>query len=376
MFRICYSERRSIYLEEDRMSSLRPALQFARPGAFAREVAARGRQAIEKSGKNRFATAADWLRAGACAGFALIAYGCLLAAVGGPVAATGWIGLAGFGAFLMAAQLGHDAAHAALSPRRAVNEAVLFAVFAIIGVDGRLWRDRHIRLHHSFANLPGTGIDADSIDFMRLAPDKPRHWYTRFQPLYGPVFFAVGHLSLAWIEDMVMLCAARHAQPRDFATPVATAAFVGGKLVHAVLFLALPALALRPSVLALGLGYLLASSIVAFCFVILVIGTHVSDLARFPQPDAQGRLPHDWATHQLVTSVDWAPTNRLAVLVTGGANAHAAHHLFPGHHHRHLALLSRIVTETAAAHGVPHCVTSFSGMLRGQWRQLVLLSRS
>ena len=108
---------------------------------------------------------------------------------------------------------------------------------------------------------------------------------------------------------------------------------------------------------------------------ILVVGTHVSNLAEFPEPDAQGRLPHDWATHQLVTSVDWAPTHRLAVLLSSGANAHAAHHLFPGHHHRHLALLSRIVAETAAEHGVPHCVTSFSGMLRGQWRQLVVLSR-
>jgi linoleoyl-CoA desaturase len=358
------------------MSSLRPELHFARPGVFAREVAARGREAFEATGQSRFGTASDWLRAGACAGFTFAAYGCLLAGVGGSAAAPGWIGLAAFGAFLVAAQLGHDAAHAAISARRAVNETVLFTAFAIIGVDGRLWRDRHIRLHHSFANLPGTGIDADSVDFMRLAPNKPRHWYTRFQPLYGPVFFAVAHLSLAWIEDMVMLRAARRAQPRDFATPAATAGFVGGKLIHAVLFLALPALALHPSVLTLGLGYLLASSIVAFCFVILVIGTHVSDLAQFPQPDAQGRLPHDWATHQLVTSVDWAPTSLLAVLMTGGANAHAAHHLFPGHHHRHLALLSRIVAETAAVHGVPHCVTSFSGMLRGQWRQLVVLSRS
>jgi linoleoyl-CoA desaturase len=357
------------------MSSLRPALQFSRPGPFAREVARRGLEAFDATGENRFGGARDWGRAGVCAGFALGAYGLLLAGIGGPAAAPAWIVLAAFGSFMLVAQLGHDAAHAAISPRHAVNRIVLFAAFAVIGVDGRLWRDRHIRLHHSFANLPGTGIDADSVAFLRLAPDKPWRWWIRFQPLYGPVLYAVAHLSLAWIEDMIMLRAERRAQPQEFATPLATASFLGGKLIHALLFLIVPALVLRPSLPVLGLGYLLASSIIAFCFVALVIGTHVSDLAQFPQPDAQGRLAHDWATHQLVVSVDWAPTHRLAVLLSGGVNAHAAHHLFPGHHHRHLALLSCVVAEAAATHGVPHRVTTFSGMLRGQWRQLVALSR-
>jgi linoleoyl-CoA desaturase len=77
----------------------------------------------------------------------------------------------------------------------------------------------------------------------------------------------------------------------------------------------------------------------------------------------------------LVTSVDWAPTSRLAVLLSGGANAHVAHHLFPGHHHRHLAMLSEIIAETAAEHGLRHRVTSFGGMVCGQWRHLVALSR-
>jgi linoleoyl-CoA desaturase len=103
----------------------------------------------------------------------------------------------------------------------------------------------------------------------------------------------------------------------------------------------------------------------------LVVGTHVSDLAAFPQPDADGRLPHDWATHQLVTSVDWSPTNSLAVLLTGGANAHVAHHLFPGHNHRHMAVFSRIVAECAVKHGLHHEVTTFAGMVRGHWRHLV-----
>jgi linoleoyl-CoA desaturase len=357
------------------MSSLRPELRFAAPGAFAREVARLGREAFEKTGETRFSDAAQWSRTAACAGFALGAYGLLLAGTGGTWLAPVWIVAAAFGAFLLVALLGHDAVHGAISPRRSVNQAVQFLAFAVIGVDGNLWRDRHLRLHHSFANLPGTGIDADSVGFMRLAPHKPWRWWIRFQPLYGPVTYIIGHLSLAWIEDMIMQRDARRTRPHDFATRGATLSFIGGKAMHLALFVLLPALVLDPSWWMLGLGYAAASSVISLCFVILVVGTHVSDLASFPQPDAEGCLPHDWATHQLMTSIDWAPTSRLAVLMTGGSNAHLAHHLFPGHHHRHLALLSRVVVETAAAHHLPHHVTTFAGMVGGQWRQLVALSR-
>jgi len=357
------------------MSSPRPGLHFAPPGAFARDIARRGLEAFEKTGENRFGDSAQWWRAATITGFGLGAYGLLLTGVGGAWAAPGWIVLAAFGAFLLVVQLGHDAAHGAVSPRRAVNPIILFVTFAILGIDGRLWRDRHVRLHHSFANLPGTGIDADSVALFRLAPDKPWSWWLRLQPLYAPVLYTLSHVSLAWVEDMVMLRQARRAQPRDFARPGATASFIGGKLLHVALFLLLPAVICAPSWTGLALGYLLASSVISLCFVTLVVGTHVSDRALFPLPDAAGHLPHDWATHQLMTSVDWAPTSRLAVMISGGANAHVAHHLFPGHHHRHLALLSRVVVETAADHGMQHRVTTFFGMLRGQWRQLVDLSR-
>ncbi|HJR57184.1 MAG TPA: fatty acid desaturase [Rhizomicrobium sp.] len=344
------------------------ASRFAPAGAFAREINAKGHALL--AGQSRFADPSQFAIAALFAGLGLAAYGLLLA--GAPHAPL-LVMAAAFCAFMLIVQLGHDAAHGALSPRPWVNRAALFASFGVLGVDGMLWRDRHIRLHHQVVNLPGTGIDADSISVFRLAPDKPWRWWMRLQPVYGPLLYAIGHLHLAWIEDFAAFRAARRRRGFSGAGPLA--GFAGGKLVHVILFLLLPWLARRPSPEDLALGYLLASAVIALCFVVLVVGTHVSDLAAFPQADARGRLPHDWATHQLITSVDWSPQSRLAVLLTGGANAHAAHHLFPGHHHRHMAALSGLIGETAAAHGLPHHVTSFAGMVRGQWRHLVALSR-
>lgn len=349
----------------------RRAWKFQPPGDFAKAVNRTAHAALENV--SRFGNAAQWRRAAAFVLTGFWAYGLLLAG------AAGWqaialITVASFCAFMMIVQVGHDASHGALSSHPWVNRAALFLSFAILGVDGAQWRDRHIRLHHQVVNLPGTGIDADSVSLFRLAPDKSWHWWMRLQPLYAPLLYAVGHISLAWIEDFAGLAARREGW-REFARPSALARFAAGKAVHVGLFLVVPWFVRRPSLESLLMGYIFASALIAICFVLLVVGTHVSDLAEFPQAGPAGQLPHDWATHQLITSVDWSPENSLAVLLTGGANAHVAHHLFPGYNHRHMARLSRIIAQTAAAHRLPHHVTSFGGMVRGQWRHLVAMGR-
>jgi linoleoyl-CoA desaturase len=345
-----------------------PALHFAPPGDFARDLRRGLRQLPAMP---RHGDAAQWRRGAFCAAAALAFYGLLLSGHGGVPALLG----ATFCAFLLIVQLGHDASHNALSRYGWINRAVVFWVFAIMGVDGALWRDRHVRLHHQVVNLPGTGIDADSVSLLRLAPDKPWHWWYRLQPLYAPLIYALGHLAVAWVEDVAGFRAARADGRREFQGSAALARFAAGKAIHLTLFLLLPWLALRPSLAMLLLGYAAASALTAQLFVLLVVGTHVSDLATFPLPDAEGRVAADWATHQLATSVDWAPTSRLAAWVSGGANAHAAHHLFPGYSHCRLAALSALVAETAAAHGLPHRITSFRGMVLGHFRHLVALSR-
>lgn len=349
------------------------AQPFQAPGPFAREVNSRGRAAL--AGIPRFGNSALARRVAGFAALGVLAYGRLLLGSEAMWEAAASIAVSAFCAFMMIVLVGHDASHGAVSSRRWLNRATLFWSFAILGVDGAQWRDRHIRLHHQVVNLPGTGIDADSVSLIRLDPDKPWHWMMRFQPLYAPLIYMLGHVSLVWIEDFVALRALRREGRREFVGFHPLTRFACGKAVHVVLFLAIPWLILRPSFGALMLGYLFASSLIALCFVVLVVGTHVSDIAEFPRPDANGRVAHDWATHQLITSVDWSPENRIAVLFSGGANAHVAHHLFPGYNHCHLATLSRVIAETAAEHGLEHRVTSLAGMVFGQWRHLVEMSR-
>lgn len=354
---------------------INPVLRFAAQGDFARILRGRVLEMLREQGETRYGDLGQWSRAALSAAIGFGAYAALL--LGIPRHGAEWLSLAvaALAAFFLIVQLGHDASHGSVAKRGWINRAVLFAVFAIVGVDGRLWGDRHIRLHHQYPNLPGTGIDADSVNVMRLAPDKPWRWWNRFQPLYAPLVYSVGHISLVWLEDFATMRMMRRAGRREFIGLTPVLSFIGGKAIHLSLWVLLPLAVAHPSPLSLAAGYLFASSLIAFAFVFLVVGTHVSDLAAFPQPDAAGNVDHDWATHQLVTSIDWAPTSRIATLMSGGSNAHAAHHLFPGYSHRHLDRISAIIAETAAQHGLPHHVTSLNGLVLSHCRHLVVLSR-
>jgi linoleoyl-CoA desaturase len=109
-------------------------------------------------------------------------------------------------------------------------------------------------------------------------------------------------------------------------------------------------------------------------FVVINIGTHIADVASFVDPTKDGSIAHDWATHQAMTAVDWSPESHVAIAITGGANSHAAHHLFPEAAHCHNAALSRVVAATAREYAKPHHVLTFWGMVRSHMGQLIALS--
>lgn len=352
-------------------------IRFARPSAFARTLQQKLHAYTESTGQGRFADWAQWVQTGLIATVGCGAYVALLSrGVGGStLSALGLVGISAFAAFMMLVTMGHDAAHGSISRFRRVNEIAVFLIFSTLGVSGSLWRDRHQRLHHAFPNVPGTGIDADGASVVRLAPDKPHRWYHRLQPLYAIPLYALGMVQLAWVEDFRDLPRMRRERPHQFGGTGPLLTFVGGKLFHLAIFVALPMLIGGFGLLQVLVGYGLAAAIVSLCFATLVIGTHVSDRAVFPEADAQGRLGHDWATHQLITSVDWAPTSRIAAALTGGANAHTAHHLFPGFSHCHAAHLSRIVIDAARQHGLDYRATSFAGMVAGHLRHIGQMSR-
>ena len=81
---------------------------------------------------------------------------------------------------------------------------------------------------------------------------------------------------------------------------------------------------------------------------------HVVDKAEFPQTDENGKLPYEWAEHQLATTVDFATNSKWATWLLGGLNFQVEHHLFPRISHVHYPAIHKIVKKVCAEKNVTH----------------------
>jgi linoleoyl-CoA desaturase len=352
-------------------AAVAPRLRF-RPGAgaFGADVRRHAQRYLARRG-SRFATVAVWAKGGALLAVAALSYIVLLTArLPGP-ALLGLGVLCGISCLLLAINLGHDAAHDTLSPSPRINRIVLRATFTPLGVDPALWKLRHVRAHHPFPNVAGCDIDIDENPYIRLSPFHRRRPWQRWQHLYAPLVYWLVSLHTVFVQDVQYLCKRQLANLRDIRHPVGTwVSFAAGKLAYLALVLGLPLWLIDLPAWQIVLGWLAAGFVVSICFVLMLIGTHFAEETAFPVAGHDGALPNDWATHQLATSLDWSPSSRWAWMIAGGANAHAAHHLFPNVSHAHYPALSRIIATAAARHGVAYNATTLPRMVASHFRFL------
>ncbi len=81
---------------------------------------------------------------------------------------------------------------------------------------------------------------------------------------------------------------------------------------------------------------------------------HVVEGTDYPLPDAEGSMENTWLLHEMITTANFAPRNRLLGWYVGGLNYQIEHHLFPKICSIHYPAISRIVRATAEEHGVPY----------------------
>jgi len=346
-------------------------------GAFYNAVRLRVQDHFARTGKTRFADATIWAKGAIYLFIALGAYALILFGGFGPWAMLALANVYGIAALLVAINVGHDGAHAALSRHRWINQAALYSSFMLIGADPYLWQLRHVRSHHVFPNVNGCDIDIDSNFFLRLSPNHKKRWYQRYQHLYAPFVFWLVDVHTVFIQDIQYLFKRELANMVNIRhSPAAYAGFVACKLVFLSIVFVIPALVLPIPWWEVLIGALLMSFVSSCAFVYLLIGTHFAEETAFPETDRNGLLAHDWATHAMLTSLDWSPYSRVAHALAGGSNAHAAHHLFPNVSHTHYLEITRIIAKVAAEFGVPHHVTDFPHMVRSHFRFLKAMGRA
>jgi len=100
--------------------------------------------------------------------------------------------------------------------------------------------------------------------------------------------------------------------------------------------------------------------VAGFTLCVIFLLAHVLPEAAFPKPTPDLTIENNWAIHQMETTANFAPDNRIFSWFLGGLNYQIEHHLFPRICHVHYRDLSVIVKQTAKEFDVPYyCEKTF-----------------
>jgi linoleoyl-CoA desaturase len=126
------------------------------------------------------------------------------------------------------------------------------------------------------------------------------------------------------------------------------------------------------------IGFLIAMLTTGLILGLFFQLAHINSDAAFPEP--VGNPPHidnEWAVHQVETTVDFAPRNRLLSWYVGGLNYQIEHHLLPHICHLNYPRLAPIVRATCAEFGIRYnCYATWGQALASHWRELRLIGQS
>jgi linoleoyl-CoA desaturase len=280
------------------------------------------------------------------------------------------LGMAGVGFSIM-----HDANHGSYSKNPKVNRRLGNLIY-LLGGNPDNWKIQHNVLHHSFTNIDGMDEDLDTPWFLRFSPDRPHHPVHKYQFIYAwPLY---GMMTLMWSTTKDFKQALRYHKKNLLKTQrinlkVLMNRLVLSKVVYYILFLALPLILSPVAWWQTLLFYIIMHLVAGFVLGIVFQPAHVIPDAQFPQPDQNRNVDSNWAVHELATTANFAPTNKILSWYVGGLNFQVEHHLFPNICHIHYPKIAPIVKKTAEEFGMPYIsMKSFRSAL---WEHGTLLRR-
>jgi linoleoyl-CoA desaturase len=327
---------------------------------------------FKENGISRHANGAMKVKAAVLIGTYLLSFLCiLLLQPTYPLALALWalmgIGLAGIGMSVM-----HDANHGAFSASERVNWWMGHTL-NLCGGSTHNWKLQHNILHHTYTNI--THVDEDIQDrlVLKFSPHTKARWYHRFQWLYATLFY--GLLTLYWVlaKDLV-----QYVQFGANGTDNGRAGQRRRTLVRILLLKAIYFAMALGLPIALGIpwwqvltGFLLMHMVAGMILTLVFQLAHSVEGTTHPLPDADGVVGNDWAIHQVQTTVNFSPGNKLLSWYVGGLNYQIEHHLFTRVAHVHYPALSPIVKRTAEEFGLEYRVNpTLLGALRSHYSLL------
>ena len=353
-------------------------ITFPRRGAeeFIRDVKARVTGHFTATGQSMKADWTMWLKTAILLAMVFGSYAAILSNQLSLLAMLGLCFVMGVGVAGIGFGISHDALHGAYSSNATVNRLLGFT-FDLLGANSYMWKLTHNVIHHTYTNIEGVDEDIDFAPFLRLSPHAKHGPQHRYQHLYGFATYSIATLFWVFIKDYKYFLKRDLGPYKNKKHPGSEVALLFvGKLAHYSWLIVIPLLVLHVTWWQFLIGFLTVHLTGGLILGVVFQLAHVVEGTDYPLPDATGSMEYTWLLHEMVTTANFAPNNKLVGWYVGGLNYQIEHHLFPKICSIHYPAISKIVRATAEEHGVPYnSQPTLRAAVRSHYRMLKQLGR-
>jgi len=283
------------------------------------------------------------------------------------------LAVAGIGMSVM-----HDANHGSYSTNPTVNY-LMGHTLNLLGGSVFNWKLQHNVLHHTYTNIVYMDDDIADRLVLKFSPHTKVKVFHKFQWIYAIFFY--GLMTLYWVfaKDIVQFI--RYTKngvvtntPEQNRSVLLKMILL--KVIYLFAMLSAPTLFFAIPFYQVFAGFVLMHFVAGIVLTVVFQLAHTLEGTTHPLPDAQGNIENDWAIHQMETTIDFSPGNKILSWYVGGLNYQVEHHLFPKICHVHYPAISKIVEQTAKEFNVPYKVNNtFALALKSHFEALYRFGR-
>ena len=282
------------------------------------------------------------------------------------------IGMAGIGMNVM-----HDGNHGAYSTNKWVNKFMGGTIYILAG-NVYNWQVQHNVLHHTYTNIHGHDEDLDAGRIIRFTKNAEWRRFHKFQHYYS--IFLYGLMTFNWAITTDFKQMRRYLKRKlSYGAPKSPAfqwtTLVITKIIYFSIWIVLPIIVgvVWWQVL---LGFFVMHYTAGLILSVVFQLAHVVEETANPEVNDQGEIENTWAIHQLYTTANFAPKNKIVNWFTGGLNHQIEHHIFPNISHVHYSKIGEIVKQTARECNLPyHEFSTLRGAVAAHFKHLKALGQ-
>jgi linoleoyl-CoA desaturase len=285
-------------------------------------------------------------------------------------------GLLGFILASIGFNVMHDACHGSYSNKSWLNN-IMGLSLNLMGGNAFIWKFKHNVIHHTYTNVDGLDDDIAKSPAMRSCESQKWVGMHRYQHIYVVLLYAISSFLWVSIMDFNKYFKSRvlntELQKMDLKEHVI---FWLSKIFYVVFYVVIPVHFTSWQAWAVGFSCMHITMGLTLALVFQL--AHVVEDAEFvfaPGIEPQ-KIDEEWAIHQVRTTANFAPRNKLIGWFVGGLNYQIEHHLFPKVSHIHYPAISGIVKQVCSRHELRYNeFSTMSAAVASHFRMMRMLGK-